>query len=129
MFDELVDEKSKLKSELEDTCKQLDDYRNDVKRADVEIENLVVENELLKDDNEKISNENDGLSEKNKDLKKEMKRLVIDLGKLKELLRRACDLEAQMKNVLGDSEDIVVKLANVDRSKLLADDDETHEGI
>merc|ERR1712129_663964 len=52
---------------------------------------------------------NDGLSEKNKDLKKEVKRLMIDLGKLKELLRRACDLEAQMKNVLGDSEDIVVK--------------------
>mmetsp|Transcript_54623 Transcript_54623/g.87313 ORF Transcript_54623/g.87313 Transcript_54623/m.87313 type:complete len:513 (-) Transcript_54623:257-1795(-) len=155
VYDQMVDEKAKLKGELDDKLKELEDVKKQLLKAKEENGRLESENEQIKDENEKLLNSNNDLNAKlqealkeieelkselqaekdknvnlidqNKKLKKEMKKLIKDLARLKALLEKATNIELQLKNTLDDASDLVSSMTKEDKSDLVAGDDEDED--
>merc|ERR1711933_259589 len=135
IYNQMVDEKAKLKGELDDKIQEIQDLKNELNKAKDANNKLMKENEQIKEENDKLKNEldseknkNDLLMDKNKKLKQEIKKLNLDLSNLKRLLQKACNIELQLKDVLNDTSEYLSNITDNDTTNsspisTLSDDD------
>jgi len=142
IYNQMVDEKAKLKGELDDKIQEIQDLKNELNKAKDANNKLMKENEQIKEENDKLlnnnndldaklqesmkeidelkneldseKNKNDLLMDKNKKLKQEIKKLNLDLSNLKRLLQKACNIELQLKDVLNDTSEYLSNITDND---------------
>jgi len=109
----LIDEKAKLKGELDDKEKELDDLKDKLNKAKEDNEKLIAENESLKEDNEKLLNSKSDLDAKLQEALKEIEDLKNEIEsekdknnnlseRNKELMDKIKRLKQEIKKLIGD---------------------------
>eukprot|EP00485_Elphidium_margaritaceum_P000217 CAMPEP_0202696094 /NCGR_PEP_ID=MMETSP1385-20130828/9451_1 /ASSEMBLY_ACC=CAM_ASM_000861 /TAXON_ID=933848 /ORGANISM="Elphidium margaritaceum" /LENGTH=536 /DNA_ID=CAMNT_0049352205 /DNA_START=37 /DNA_END=1647 /DNA_ORIENTATION=+ len=140
IFNQMVDERSALKRELDDKRKALQEIQLGLNKAKEGNDKLSAESEQIKDDNAALLNaqsdleaklqealkeiedvkgeleveqrNSDARKQKNQKLRKEVKALYAELTRLKKLLEKATAIEQQLKECLTEASELAINAAN-----------------